>query len=65
MVAITLFSSVSMAVTASAFSIPTYTRVPSPEGQIPWGSSPTGIFATCSNVSVRKARTAFSPPTVT
>ena len=30
----------------SPFSIPTYILVPSPDGQMPWGRSPTGMVAT-------------------
>src|SRR5439155_1237690 len=54
MVAITLFSSVSIAATASAFSSPTYTRVPSPDGHRPCGSAQVSIAATCSKFAVRR-----------
>jgi len=63
-VAMTLLVRVSMAASASAFSSPTYTRVPSPEGQMPCGRLPTGIVATCSKSSVRNTFTSFDPPTV-
>src|SRR5258708_15264172 len=40
-------------------------RVPSPEGQTPWGSLPTGMVATLEKSSVRNTWTSFSAPTVT
>ena len=40
-------------------------RVPSPDGQIPCGSVPTGMVATLLKLSVRNTFTSFDPPTVT
>src|SRR5208337_1584524 len=61
MVAISLFSIVSIAAAASAFSRPTYMRVPSPEGHNPCGRAGVGIIATCSNSIVTLATFTCQP----
>src|SRR3569833_2440087 len=58
--AITLFVVVSMAIKLSPFSSPTYMRLPSPDGQTPYGNFPTGIVATWGPAGGRGAGAAGS-----